>query len=124
MELEGNSPILKPHNAGHRVVGGVLADTWSSPGGRLYFHAAGFELTSASEPLFYLHHANLDRIWWNWQMMDAHKRLHEISGRSTVDPPYKNVTLDFMLHSSTLAPPVPIRDVMNIFGPVLCYNYV
>ena len=42
LELEGNSPLLKPHNAGHRVVGGVLADTWSSPGGRLYCRAARY----------------------------------------------------------------------------------
>jgi tyrosinase len=33
VELEGNGPLVKPHNAGHRVVGGVMADTWSSPGG-------------------------------------------------------------------------------------------
>jgi len=57
-------------------------------------------------------------------MIDASKRLHEISGRSNVHPPYKNVTLDFMLKSSTLAPTVLIRDVMNILGPVLCYDYV
>jgi len=37
MELEGNSPIIKPHNAGHRAIGGVLADTWSSPGGMAPF---------------------------------------------------------------------------------------
>jgi tyrosinase len=77
-----------------------------------------------SDPLFYLHHANLDRIWWKWQMMDPHARLHEISGRSSVDPPYRNVTLHFKLKSGTLAPVVPIRDVMNIMGPMLCYDYI
>ena len=76
-----------------------------------------------SDPLFYLHHANVDRIWWEWQMLDPEKRLHEISGPTTVNPPFVEVTLDFMLTSSTLAPPIPIRDVMSIFHPSLCYTY-
>jgi tyrosinase len=41
MELEGNTPLLKPHNSGHRAIGGVLADTWSSPGGKIRFCADG-----------------------------------------------------------------------------------
>jgi tyrosinase len=45
LELEGNSPILKPHNAGHRIVGGVLADTWSSPGGKLRLRTTEYGLT-------------------------------------------------------------------------------
>jgi tyrosinase len=57
-------------------------------------------------------------------MIEPHRRLHEISGRSTVDPPYTNVTLDFMLHNGPLAPVIPIQEVMNISGPVLCYDYV
>lgn len=44
------------HAGGHFVVGaagsnGTAAEVW----------------TSNLEPLFYLHHANLDRIWWEWQ---------------------------------------------------------
>jgi len=108
MELEGERVETKPHSAGHRSIGGVMGDVYSSPG----------------DPLFYLHHANVDRIWWKWQMMDPHTRLHEISGRSTEKPPYTNVTLDFKLNGGTLAPMVPIRDVMNIMGPRLCYDYV
>jgi len=76
------------------------------------------------DPLFYLHHANLDRIWWNWEQNDLQTRLTDISGRSTVDPPFTNVTLAFQLKMSNLANLVTIGDVMDIRTPLLCYNYV
>jgi tyrosinase len=49
--LEGfvNGPAL--HNRVHVWVGGDM-----SPG------------TSPNDPIFWLHHANVDRIWWNWQL--------------------------------------------------------
>jgi hypothetical protein len=34
MELEGEFIPTKPHSAGHRSVGGVLGDVYSSPGGK------------------------------------------------------------------------------------------
>jgi hypothetical protein len=39
-----------PHNAVHRAVGGNMAQS-----------------NSPSDPVFYLHHANIDRIWAEWQ---------------------------------------------------------
>ena len=56
--------------------------------------------------------------------MDAPKRLREISGYTTTDPPFTNATLDFPLNMLSLARAVPIRDVMNITGDTLCYKYV
>ena len=79
---------------------------------------------SASDPLFYLHHANLDRIWWNWQMLDLPNRLHDITGRTTWGPPYRNVTLDFPLNMGTEAPVVSIRDVVDIRKDILSYSYI
>ncbi|KAF9464005.1 hypothetical protein BDZ94DRAFT_1191837 [Collybia nuda] len=110
IELEGRpfTETIKIHDAGHRIVGGEMQDDSSSPG----------------DPVFYLHHANLDRIWWIWQKADAIRRVYEISGRSTVDPPYRNVTLDFRLKMGTLAELVPIRDVMDTSRAPLCYTYI
>ena len=56
-------------------------------------------------------------------MLDPKTRLYEISGPTTVNPPFVNVTLDFVLTSGVLGPPLPIRDVMNIYHPSLCYTY-
>ncbi|KAJ8462778.1 hypothetical protein ONZ45_g17812 [Pleurotus djamor] len=109
IELEG-TPVtsnFKIHDGGHLSVGGEMNDRWSSPG----------------DPVFYLHHTNLDRIWWMWQSRDMDKRLTDMSGRATEEPPYVNVTLEFELKMGPLAPLVPIRDVMDIRRTPLCYKY-
>lgn len=41
---------LNPHGAVHGVVGGDM----------------GFTATSARDPIFWLHHANIDRLWTSW----------------------------------------------------------
>ncbi len=40
----------RTHNAGHNYIGGNMADNFSP-----------------IDPLFWLHHANVDRLWWRWQ---------------------------------------------------------
>jgi len=42
-----------PHNAVHRAVGGNMA-----------------QANSPSDPIFFLHHANIDRIWSEWEKSD------------------------------------------------------
>jgi len=101
------TPTSNKHDVVHFAVGGEMSNFYSSP----------------ADPLFYLHHANIDRIWWNWQQ--AHlSRLYEISGHSTTTPPFQNVTLDFKLEMGNFAPWLSIREVMNIHKEPSCYTYV
>ena len=51
-------------------------------------------------------------------------RLFDISGHSTPDPPFSNITLDFKLDMGNLAPNITIRDVMDIHDQLNCYTYV
>ena len=37
-------------------------------------------ISSPGDPLFYLHHTWLDKLWWNWQSRDLAHRLTDISG--------------------------------------------
>lgn len=64
-------------------------------------------------------------MWWQWQKLDLPARLLDISGpsRSEMTSLSPNVTLDFVLSVGVLAPDVTIREVMNIQGTVLCYDY-
>ena len=40
-----------------------------------------------------------------------------------MDPPHKEVTLDFPLEMGNLAPRSHVRDVMDVTGGSLCYDY-
>lgn len=133
VELEGK-PVTadhKVHTGGHDAVGGEMTNFYSSPAGSCNFFIINITITvtynhftyNSIDPLFHLHHANLDRLWWNWQLM-LPSRLYDISGRSTTEPPFENVTLDFVLEMGLLAPNITIRDVMNIHQQPSCYTYV
>lgn len=37
-------------------------------------------VSSPGDPLFYLHHTWLDKIWADWQALDKAKRIQDISG--------------------------------------------
>ncbi|KAK5991853.1 Tyrosinase ustQ [Cladobotryum mycophilum] len=38
-------------------------------------------MTAANDPLFFLHHVNLDRIWWRWQQENPKARMLEYDGQ-------------------------------------------
>ena len=45
-----------PHNDVHVAIGGLM----------------GYPETAAEDPIFWLHHANIDRLWWLWQQQTGH----------------------------------------------------
>lgn len=119
-------PPFKIHDGGHVTVSGEMGNVFSSPGGLWKSHRCLSLRTEQiiADPLFFLHHANLDRVWAMWQDMDLPARLSDISGYTTFGPPYTNTTLDFELKMSTLGPLKTIRDVMDTRDCLLCYEYV
>jgi tyrosinase len=56
------------HPPPHGFVGGLQADTWASPG----------------DPIFFLHHAQLDRVWSIWQNLDPNRRTYALDGTKTI----------------------------------------
>lgn len=40
-------------------------------------------LLSPGDPIFFLHHTYLDKLWWEWQSQDLSQRLTEIGGNNT-----------------------------------------
>ncbi|KAM0808956.1 putative Tyrosinase copper-binding domain-containing protein [Seiridium cardinale] len=112
-------PSMTYHGGGHLGVGGDLGEignVYSSPG----------------DPLFYLHHANLDRLWYSWQKQDWQKRKLDIAGPDTQfaypfnffgDIPYNNVTLNFTMDFGPLMQNRKISEVMDPQAGALCYTY-
>lgn len=118
-----------PHISAHASVGGTMLDQAASPG----------------DPIFFLHHTNLDRLWWEWQAQDLPARLYEMSGRSipklssllsygwlfpsaaVMDydgDEFNTTTLNHNLWMVGIAPNVTIADVMDLGNDLNCAEYV
>ncbi|KAF2008959.1 Di-copper centre-containing protein [Aaosphaeria arxii CBS 175.79] len=118
-----------PHGGGHAGVGGQMQNGVSSPG----------------DPLFYLHHTWLDKIWWDWQAKDKTARIKEMGGTNIAPEnnpgfparppsiprptgaegdPGTTTTLNHVLNMYGNGPNRTIADVMDIGGDILCYDYV
>lgn len=46
----------------------------------------GDSITSSGDPLFMLHHAFIDKLWWDWQSKDIANRLTDMGGPNAQDP--------------------------------------
>ncbi|KAH9904384.1 hypothetical protein F4778DRAFT_780352 [Xylariomycetidae sp. FL2044] len=118
-----------PHSAGHAGTGGTMQNPVLSPG----------------DPVFFLHHTNLDRLWWEWQSADLAARLTDMGGNNVPsdefnaanswDAPGANftdysgdpgnvTTLAHVLSMYEMIPNVTIADIMDIGGEVVCAEYV
>ncbi|KAK4620157.1 Tyrosinase ustQ [Fulvia fulva] len=118
---------LSPHWSGHAGTGGVMADAMLAPG----------------DPIFFLHHTNLDRLYSLWQRADP-GRYTEIGGPN-LSPEFNGMnnwpmpgpeitehdgdpsgvtTLDHVLWMVGILPNVTIRDVLDPRGGVICAEYV
>jgi tyrosinase len=103
-------------------------------------------VASPGDPLFFLHHTYLDRVWWQWQSMNLSSRLTDMSGRNIPTQTYldqndfdypgtdvtdyfgdggSNVTtLNHTLWMVGLIPNATIADVMDLGGDLICAEYI
>ena len=127
--LEANDGV---HTAGHFIVGGIHMDAFASPG----------------DPAFYLHHAQIDRVWTIWQNKNAKNRTSQVYGTSTafngqfrlmysitkevfmligrmlLVPPSPNVTLNTTVDFGILAAKQPISSLVSTIDGPFCYMYI
>ncbi|CAE6471904.1 unnamed protein product [Rhizoctonia solani] len=94
-----------PHDKIHDVVGGDLKEHYSP-----------------NDPLFYLHHAQIDRMWALWQGRNK-TRLSDYSGNTI-----QNVTTNTALTSDLmtmldLAENRTVESIMDTQANGLCYTY-
>ncbi|KAL1652044.1 hypothetical protein SLS58_000168 [Diplodia intermedia] len=111
--MQGDFPAGKmgTHTGGHLTVNG-------DPGGDLF--------ASPGDPIFFLHHSMIDRVWWTWQNQDVAARTYAVGGTLTLNnsPPSANTTLDDVLDLAYTADPITIRDAMSTLAGPFCYVYV
>jgi tyrosinase len=73
------------------------------------------------DPVFFLHHAQLDRLWWTWQALHEENRLDYIGVASHHSKEKASVT-DLLLMGG-LAPDIAVSQVLTTRGDLLCYKY-
>ncbi|CAN8103806.1 unnamed protein product [Discula destructiva] len=114
-----------PHDAGHNGIGGVMADVAIAPG----------------DPIFYLHHAYLDKLFWEWQQA-AERGLEAVGGpnrqvgvqnsQPMPDSAFTtnngdngtSTTAGHVLWMAGIMENVTISDVMDLTGDVICAEYL
>lgn len=83
--------------------------------------------SSPADPIFYLHHAQVDRLWTMWQNANLAERQYAISGTGTMFnyPSSPEFQLNDTISLEILSPegPRPIREFMNTFDGPFCYKY-
>ncbi|VUC28059.1 unnamed protein product [Clonostachys rosea] len=117
-----------PHGAGHGAVGGLMGDPIASNG----------------DPTFYLHHAYLDKLWWEWQQEDPTNRLKDIGGPNTppdwlIEQVGRNISSDILnyngdegntttskhvIWTNNLTLNVTIAQIMDISSDTICAKYI
>ncbi|TVY36278.1 Tyrosinase [Lachnellula subtilissima] len=97
--MENGPHLAMPH--------GVLGDFFSD--------------TAPNDPVFFLHHAQLDRLWWKWQHAEPGRR-REYNGASSRHSK-EAASLQDQLEMGTLAPKIAVEEVIDTQSGILCYEY-
>lgn len=88
--------------------------------------------SSPNDPIFWIHHAQVDYLWALWQKADK-ARLADIGGARTMEgfgpsrDDVEYITLDTPVWMGFMNDDVPVRAVMDTVNGngegVLCYQY-
>ncbi|KAH6561184.1 hypothetical protein BASA60_011553 [Batrachochytrium salamandrivorans] len=96
-----------PHSGVHFGVGGEMDDA----------------TISAGDPVFFLHHANIDRLWAIWQEQDPNN-MNDFSGPRRPSSPFNHATLEDHVFMLGLSGDLRVKDVMSTTsGGRFCYKY-
>lgn len=113
LALEGTDPsstgpsLPGPHSMIHVIIGGDISPT----------------AYAANEPLFYLHHCQVDYLWWRWQNAQRSTRLNAYGGPATRGSTRNDARLSDNLRFLGLSPDLPVRDTMDTSAAPYCYRY-
>ncbi|OHF02032.1 hypothetical protein CORC01_02611 [Colletotrichum orchidophilum] len=81
------------------------------------------KFTAPNDPLFFLHHSQLDRLWWMWQQRNLRARLSDY-GETKKDKVVTQASLsDAISIGGIMAPDIHVSDVMSTESDLLCYRY-
>ena len=79
-------------------------------------------LTLEIDPLWFLHHSQLDRLWWIWQQADRKRRLTAYSGKADNNTDAAASLTDVMDYGG-FVPNIQVSQLMDTSSGLLCYKY-
>lgn len=80
--------------------------------------------SAPNDPLFFLHHTQVDRLWWMWQQGDGVSRVMQYTGPKTdadSEAPLSIPSLDDTL--PRFGDGIKIRELMSTESDLFCYRY-
>lgn len=76
--------------------------------------------TSPNDPVFFVHHAQIDRLWEQWRQGDLKARAVMFGGNNSDG---SKASLNDVLPMMGLAKDVRVKDVMSTTAGGFCYGY-
>ncbi len=111
-----------PHNNVHGAIGGAAPGT--DPNQWQNWGLMSFPITAGLDPVFWLHHANIDRLWTIWTRMAGHANPADSSDPANLDwlnGPFNRKF--FMPLSGGRDWPFSAKDVLDTRAQPLDYEY-
>ncbi|KAH8901345.1 Di-copper centre-containing protein [Thozetella sp. PMI_491] len=105
-------PSKEPYNWGVHIAGHYIAG--GDPGGD--------PMCSPGDPIFYFHHAMLDRLWWIWQMQDPENRLNAVVSLGGGAPAGRKIDLKWLIPD--VIPVLEAHDGLGGQKGAFCHVYV
>ncbi|KAF5871960.1 putative gmc oxidoreductase protein [Botrytis fragariae] len=68
--------------------------------------------TAPYDPVFFLHHTQLDRLWWLWQQKDIQSRLYQYRGAAAFKSLEKASVKDLLLMGELIAD-IEVKDILD-----------
>jgi tyrosinase len=78
-------------------------------------------LTNCVDPAFFLHHAQLDRVWWRWQATRPTRKMEYAGAVSHGSE--KSAEVSDELDMGGLAPTIAVAEILDAASGLLCYTY-
>lgn len=120
------------HTSIHMILGGDLGGLCPAGATTAECPFSGAPTISPNEPMFFLHHGNIDRLWWIWQKLNP-KNQAAFAGGSVQNFTRPDLFPNGQAPWMSTSTPIPtagmyqsvtIGDVLDTTGNTLCYIYL
>lgn len=81
------------------------------------------ETDDVTDPIFFLHHTQIDRLWTLWQQENPDIRNMEFGGPRTQGADTPGATLQDVMPYLGITPDIKVEEVMKTQTSLLCYAY-